>query len=141
MALLSFGEHLEDHLYSSAREFTEKYGAKAGILEYLRQFSDLKDFILPGFYISPEIIKSDSLPDLPSEFHLPAGKLLYRSTHPDDHRGYIGMLPTVSDTEDDDGSRNRRKIEDYLKWEDRCEYYILDAMNDRYRYGDEYPHR
>ncbi|GAB0174477.1 MAG: hypothetical protein HHAS10_03560 [Candidatus Altimarinota bacterium] len=94
MAILHFGEHHNDALDSRLKEYTERMGSKAGILEYLRTFPELKDHILPGFLIDREILRSGNIPNLPPDFQGMEEGLIYRSTHPDDHRGYIGALPT-----------------------------------------------
>lgn len=46
------------------------------------------------------------------------------------------MLPTFSD-----GMKSERKdtLSDYLEWNDRIEYHILDALKLRHKYGEKYP--
>ena len=98
MAILHFWEHHLDALDHKIREFTEQYGAKWGILEYLRSFPELSRYIHPGFHITAETLQSGDFPDLPSEWKdIP---LLYRSSHPDDHRGFIGRLPTLDSSQE-----------------------------------------
>lgn len=95
MSILHFWEHHKNALQSQLLEFTEKLGSKAGILEYLRIFPDLQNHILPWFSIDHKLLLSWSIPNLPSDFQEIEKSLIYRSSHPDDHRGYIGMLPTL----------------------------------------------
>ena len=95
MSILHFWEHHKDALASKVLEFSERFGSKAWILEFLRTFPDLRDHILPGFVISENDLEKWSIPNLPDDFRVEEKWLIYRSTHPDDHRGYIGMLPTL----------------------------------------------
>ncbi len=97
MAILHFWEHHRDALAPRIKEFTERLGSKGGILEFLRTFPDLAPYIHDWYYISSEQLQRDTLPDLPNWWtDMP---LLYRSSHPDDHRGYIGILPTLDSTD------------------------------------------
>ncbi len=95
MAILHFWEHHKDALQSSLLEFTEQFGSKAWILEFLRTFPDLQEYILSWFSINHETLAYWSIPNLPADFQEIEKSLIYRSSHPDDHRGYIGMLPTI----------------------------------------------
>jgi hypothetical protein len=95
MAILHFWEHHQNALRSELLEFTERHGSKWWILEYLRTYSDLKDHILPWFFIDSESLLSWSIPDLPPEYQERENSLIYRSSHPDDHRWFIGALPTL----------------------------------------------
>lgn len=94
MSILHFWEHHKDALRREALEFTEQYWSKGGLLEYLHTFPDLRDHILPWFSIGYEVLLAWDIPDLPSDFRSIEKSLIYWSSHPDDHRGYIDMLPT-----------------------------------------------
>ncbi len=95
MPILHFWEHHKDALQSNIFEFTEQYGSKGWILEFLRTFPDLLEHILPWFSVNYETLASWNIPNLPNNFQGIEESLIYRSSHPDDHRGYIGMLPTI----------------------------------------------
>ena len=95
MPILHFWEHHKDALQSNIFEFTEQYGSKGWILEFLRTFPDLQEHILPWFSVNYETLASWNIPNLPNNRQGIEESLIYRSSHPDDHRGYIGMLPTI----------------------------------------------
>ncbi|MBP9779103.1 hypothetical protein KBD33_00600 [Candidatus Gracilibacteria bacterium] len=93
----TWGDHLQDLTTPTARQWKDDYGCKAGGLKYLAQDPVLAPYILPGFYISPDQIATGNIPELPSEFDKLTGKLIYRSTNPQDGYDFIGGLPTIND--------------------------------------------